>query len=493
MKRLFKAPFKNPARERSIVIVEIGNDWLKVIEYEPSTLAGCITKLNFTKLALIKESITSAISKIFSNFKFNKKYVIISIPRHLTTVRILELPSTSPKEISDMVNLQIGKQTPYAKEEIASAYKMLGSDKEDYTKIVLAIARRSIINERVEALRKAGVEAQKVAVSTEGAYNWFITAYMPKLKLEDSEAVALIDVDSNYSDFIIINRRRLVFTRSLLIGANHLLGEPEKWNDKFMDELKYSIELYQGKEKEIKITKIFLSGAGPNIKGLEQLLTTHLAMPVEIADLLKSVVLRKGADIMQDESFKSISISSLVGMASAHKELALDLTLSEMRIQKLMEEKRKQLTITGILVASIAMLASLLFLINTYNKNVYLEQLNQKISKIKEESTEVEKMRLRINLVERRLDAKGTSINMLNEIYKLTPKEIHMNSISIEEKNQAVLKGRASAMSEVFKFITTLEGSPYFKGVKTTYTTTKKEKDAEYSEFEIICAYEKKY
>ena len=48
-------------------------------------------------------------------------------------------------------------------------------------------------------------------------------------------------------------------------------------------------------------------------------------------------------------------------------------------------------------------------------------------------------------------------------------------------------------MSDVFKFITTLENSPYFENVKTTYTTTKKEEeDIEYAEFEIICAYENK-
>ena len=146
----------------------------------------------------------------------------------------------------------------------------------------------------------------------------------------------------------------------------------------------------------------------------------------------------------------------------------------------------------SVLVASIVMTASIFLLANIYNKNIYLTQLKQKITKIKTASTELEKMRLIINLVERRLDAKGASINILNEIYKLTLKEISLISINIDETNQVVLKGRAFAMSDVFKFITTLENSPYFENVKTTYTTTKKEEDIEYAEFEIICAYENK-
>ena len=47
-------------------------------------------------------------------------------------------------------------------------------------------------------------------------------------------------------------------------------------------------------------------------------------------------------------------------------------------------------------------------------------------------------------------------------------------------------------MSNVFSFVTTLEGSPYFENVKTTYTTTKKDQGQEYTKFEIICMYEKK-
>ena len=49
------------------------------------------------------------------------------------------------------------------------------------------------------------------------------------------------------------------------------------------------------------------------------------------------------------------------------------------------------------------------------------------------------------------------------------------------------MQGRAAAMSNVFEFVTTLENSPFFENVKTTYTTTKKDKDTEYAKFEIIC------
>ncbi|MBU1122308.1 MAG: PilN domain-containing protein [Candidatus Omnitrophica bacterium] len=144
----------------------------------------------------------------------------------------------------------------------------------------------------------------------------------------------------------------------------------------------------------------------------------------------------------------------------------------------------------GVLFAAAVMMASLLVLTDIYNKGSYLGQLKKKNSQIESEATKVERMRMHIDLVERRLAAKGSSINILDEIYNLVPNEIFLTTINIIEKKQVVFKGRAFAMSDVFKFVSTLEDSAMFENVKTTYTTTKKVEDTEYADFEIIGAYQ---
>ncbi|MCK5178426.1 MAG: PilN domain-containing protein, partial [Candidatus Omnitrophica bacterium] len=164
---------------------------------------------------------------------------------------------------------------------------------------------------------------------------------------------------------------------------------------------------------------------------------------------------------------------------------------NELRIQKEMEIKRRQITLMGILTASVVMVLSLLLLLNAYFKNTYLGQIKKEIAKIEKVADYVERMRRHISLVETRLDAEQRSINVLHEVHSLTPKEIHFTNISIEEDKQTVFQGRATEMSNVFSFVTTLEKSSYFENVKTTYTTTKKDQGEEYTKFEIICMYEK--
>lgn len=488
---------KRASLKKRVTVVEIGNDWLKIIENSPAVIGRVVSKVSFTRLAQIKvsftklvqinEAVSTAVARTFKDLNLNKENVITYIPRHLVTVRILEFPSTDIKEINEMVSLQVGKQTPYSKEEIFSAHKILHSNRQGYTKVMLVIARRNLIAERISTLQSAGIEVEKVGVSTEGVYNWFSVAYLADIRFDAQQACILLDVDSNYSDFIVIRKEGMVFTRSLLIGANQLREELDKWQDKLIEEIRHSIELYQSEEKAVKIAKIFISGAGKKINGLNDLLSTKLEIPAEATVSTKNMRIKEDVDLLRDPNLDFISVCALFGMAIKHKEMGLDLTPPELRIQRRMEEKRKQLMLTGILFTSIVMVMSLLLLVNIYAKNAYLALLKEKISKIESDAVDVEKMRTRINTIEKRLDAKAASINVLIEIYRLTPREIYLTNINIEEKDKTAIRGRANAMSDVFKYVTTLEASDIFYNVNATYITTKRESNVEYAEFEIAC------
>jgi Tfp pilus assembly protein PilN len=211
---------------------------------------------------------------------------------------------------------------------------------------------------------------------------------------------------------------------------------------------------------------------------------------VTVTESLNKIKVRGNIRAFRDDNCVFVSPSPLLGMAIKSKGLQLDLTSNELRIQKDMEQKRKQITLMGILMASIVMVLSLLLLVKLYFKNAYLTQIKQEIKKIEKVAGYVERMRRHIFLVESRLDAKQRSINVFHEVHRLTPKEIYFTNVNIEEEEKAILQGRAKEMSNVFSFVTTLENSSYFENVKTTYTTTKKDQDGEYTKFEIICMYE---
>ena len=474
-----------------VVAVEIGNDWLKIAQKSPARGGGAVYRINLSKLAQIKDGIAETIDDVFRSLKLDRRNVVAYIPRHLVTVRMLDLPATDPKEINDMINLQVGKQTPYSKEEIVSSHKIIEIGATGYSKVMLVIAARTIINERTDTLVKAGLDVKKVVISSEGVFSWFAASYPQYAKPDYPHGTALVDIDSNYSDFLVIRKGKMAFTRNIFIGANHLMQDSDEWRDRFVDELKRSLERYQSEEKNIKISKIFLSGAAMNIKGLDVVLSANMEMPVENTDQLKNIRVRDDIAALRSESFRFVSLTQLLGVSAADKEPQIDLTTGEQKVQRLMEIKRRQLTVMGILIVSIVTMLSFLCLTDVYNKNIYLAKLKRMVSKIGSDADDIEKMRALISLVEKRLDSRGSSIEVISEIYRITPKEIYLTDINIDEKQAIVLKGGGAAMSDVFKYVKTLEESHMFETVKTTYTTTKKDRGTEFAEFEISCMYQK--
>jgi Tfp pilus assembly PilM family ATPase len=483
--------FQNLHFHSSVTGVEIGSDWLKIAQKDLSKNGKAFYHIKLVKLAQIKESIASELADSFRQLKLNKQNVVVYIPRHLVTVRMLALPATDPKEISDMLDLQVGKQTPYAREEIIYAHKIMETGSTGYTQVMLAIVARNIIHERMDALLKAGLIVKRVAISSEGVLNWFCGAYPAAMKSQSSQAILLIDIDSNYSDFIVTSRGRMVFTRNILIGANHLTQETGGRYEKFLVELKLSLERYHGEEKNIEITKAYLSGSGPNIKGLDGILSAGMGIGVENADPLKDLPSQSVIENAQDENLKFVSMTQLLGVTLDDKEPFMDLTPNEQKVQNVMERKTEQLTLMGILIAAIVTGISFLCLTNVHTQNAYLAKLKKTISRIASEAGEIDKMRVAIDRVEERLDSRGSSLDCIEEIYKLTPREISLTDIDIDEKHAVVLKGYGSAMSDVFKYVKMLEGSDIFENVKTAYTRLKNDKDAKFSEFEINCAYQK--
>lgn len=473
------------------VTVEIGNDWLKVANRTRGMGNAPSYELGLVKLARITGSVSSAISAMFDGLKIARRDVVLVIPRHLVTVRMMSLPTTDPDEISDMISLQAVKHTPYSKEEIISSYKIVETSPSGYSKVMLVIAARNIINERMETLGSAGLTVKRVAISSDGIFGWFSSLHAREMNPDPSQGIALIDIDSNYTDFIVVRSAKMVFTRNIFIGSNHLMQDASGWREKFVDELKRSLERYASEEKNIKIARVFLTGSGRNITDLDVLLASSLEMPAEKIDQFEGLNVKPGHIDPRSDEYSAVSITQLVGVPSAGREPMVDLTTGEQKVQGLVEAKRRQLTVMGVLIASIAMLLSLLLVTTIYNKNSYLAKLKGMTAKMEGEADGIEKMRAVIGMVEERLDSHGSSIEVISEIYRITPGEIHLMDINIDENRAITLKGGGFAMSDVFRYVKKLEESDMFENVKATYTTTKRDKGREFAEFEISCTYQK--
>ena len=98
------------------------------------------------------------------------------------------------------------------------------------------------------------------------------------------------------------------------------------------------------------------------------------------------------------------------------------------------------------------------------------------------------KLKGNAELVQNQLMFKGSSIDILRELYAILPEDISLTIFEFEDKNRILLRGTAKELSRVFDLLPILKKSPYFEEVQINYATKRTFKEKVFADFEIICA-----
>ena len=89
--------------------------------------------------------------------------VVTSVSCEDVLCQTVRLPATEPGELRQMLDLQIDNITPLPLEEVVYGFEPLETA-EGQTRVLVAIAPKATVNERVEALETAGLPPEIVSV-----------------------------------------------------------------------------------------------------------------------------------------------------------------------------------------------------------------------------------------------------------------------------------------------------------------------------------------
>lgn len=462
IKRFFTGEpvFRPPA-----TAVEIGSDWIKVAKGRATLRGAGIERVRCMKLTA-GTSAADALPRLLREVHAGNRNVVVCLPRHLVTVRFLKVPSTNPDEVAQMVSLQAGRQTPYSREEVVSAHRVTHADENGYAAVVLVIARRSIVAERLAALRQAGIRAAKVGFSSEGIWSWFRHARPAADDPHSRQPVAVLDIDTAFSDLIVFNQGRMAFTRSVLIGADHLDSDPKKWQPELIREVNESLDRYKNENPPDSVSTLYLSGSARAIESVETALNESLHCATQHLDPFGKIPSRAALRKTVDTDLRDVSLTSLTGTVLQPEAMAIDLTPPEMHMEQTMEENRRLLTACGLLGIVIVTLASILVFAGIYERRQIVAQMEEQLGLVQPVAQDVTAMERRIHFLNQRRDARGTPLDILTEMHRLTPDSIQLTAMRIDAKQKITLRGRGAARADVRAYIDALEISPLFRGVE---------------------------
>ena len=422
--------------------------------------------------SLSTEGLIGELSAHLKKLKFTPSPVVISFPRNLVTMRNLHLPSQDPKEIENMIELHMGRQVPYPREEIVSSYQILGTDESGYSKVLLAISHRETLHQVFNILGSVNIFPERVELSSQGVLSNLLV--VKKISLESGKIYILLDIDANFTDFMIIDKDNMLFSRSIACGAEQIMVE-QILNSKFIPELKQSLIIFQSEEQNKKPTKVYVTGATENLKGLKELLEKELGVE---ADVLSS----------DTRIPKNVSVSSLLGLGvdSGHRK-RINFVLPEVQIRRALKDRGKELIVLGSVAMFALAISCGIFLEKMYTRSAYLKMLDERYQQIGEDIDKLSFMAKKSELTKEKLASRGWSLNYLYQIHKLIPPDVVLKMINFEADNLIVLRGQARTQADAIKFTDILNKSGYFKDIETKYINIKKLADGEIAEFEFSC------
>ncbi len=461
------------------VAIEINEQYLKIVTAKSFVKQRQLTDCLFRSIAdLDDKKISELISGIFRQEKIRPHPVVVCVPRNQVTVRTLHLPSRDRKEIDQMLELHIGRIVPYKKEEVLFDYVVFGTDEMNYTKLMLAIVHRDILKRQAKILEAAGLFIDRMCLSSYGIWEFVLSTQ--KSEVSPTDLYLALDVDSAYTDFIIFNREHILFNRGIAMELKDTFGPTEM--TKLLGEVRQSLVIFHNEESNKNPLKIFLSGA-PLVVELEKLMHKEFDIPVRLISLPHSPQLLKAKkrDIPKNISFSAVSQFALEDFPKR-----ISFILPEIQIRKTLRERTRELMIIGSLVIYFFSALLLFSWGKLSNEQGYLRRLQQYNASIEKDVGGLLRDYQRIKFVKDFLYRRQYFLAMVGELQKITPPNIAIDSIVADESGHLTLKGRGSQPSEVFKFVTTIEDSKYFKDAAAKSTRTRKLEDKEVTNFEII-------
>jgi hypothetical protein len=393
---------------------------------------------------------------------------------------MLELPSTDAAEIDDMVDLQVGKQTPYTKDEIVYDYRLVGGTRSGYTTVMLAIAQRSVVRQVFYAFEEAGIEVARVTVSTEAIAGWYTHG------VKGEACRALLDVDAGSSDFIIVKGDAIQFSRSIHVGAESLASGSSV--EKLVKDVQSAIETFRTEGSGGDVSSIEVSGAIGGVKELVKGLN-EAGLKCSVKDAVTSLKRPPKADAGTLKKMKQVSMSSLIGLGVAPGSLEFNLVPDSISVRRGLVEKAKSLTGFGVLVMAALVCLSLWGSIRGFSLRQNVSSMKKELAEVGPAAEGVADMMGIVRQVRDRKDPGRSTLRVLLELrtaLTMTGDKIKMSNVDVDvTSGKFLFTGMADDTKDIRFFVKALEQGKYFANVRESGTASKRVGDARKYSFQV--------
>lgn len=474
-----KKETKNIARRG--LVVEFGGEWIKVAKLEPAGGGAGVSQIVLERVGPEGSSAAALASAVKRAGGANEP-ILAYLPRQMVNIRMLDLPSVDPAEIEDMLELQIGKQTPYSKDEIVFDYHISNSARQGCSRVMLVIVQRSVIRERYYILEEASLEASRVTVSTEGLIDWCRA-------VAGAGAVVVLDIDIGHTDFLVVVDGYPVYSRSILMGAESLLSAGGSF-EKFSKEVQQSIQAARTDSCAAQLKSVVVTGAGAKMESLVKQLGQDVGINCVAVDAMQPLKRRPKDTASADPELNKLSVASLVGASLNVESLDLNLVPDSIGLSRKLMDKAKGLSRMGVLLMAVLLGLSFWVSARASGKQQRIAELDINLGELREQAATVERQMEILKLARQRLDPAADMMNLLPSLRNSLEPGMKLERVEVDVAvSTFAVEGVAEERREITSAVRRMEDNPFFKNVQEVGTSM--DRNTRKYKFQIVGALEK--
>jgi type IV pilus assembly protein PilM len=281
---------------------------------------------------------------VTAEHKLNKiKTVATAIPGRDVVTRLIPVPAElDDRELREMIlNQEAGLYLPFPREEADVDYQKLGflvdEDGIEKVQVLLVATRKEVTDTYLSTFQEAGFQVDVLEITSFS----LIRTIRPQLRqFGPQEAVAIVDIEYDYTEISIVVDGVPQFSRTVPIGTlqiqsslSRAMNLPPSRNTELLmgmtvplnplgmggntaatnpgaaamlrvlgelaDELRRSIDFYLNQDENLEVAQLLIAGPGGSLGQVDEFFTQRLSLPSSAVDPIESLSLQVHEEISE--------------------------------------------------------------------------------------------------------------------------------------------------------------------------------------------------
>ncbi len=258
--------------------IDVGASSVKVAvvhsAYRKTQIQG-VAEVKMADVPSAVEAISLALKQALGESKKSPDAFAVSLSGAKSTVRILDMPESVQKQIGSVLPFELESVLPYDVSEAVFDYRVLEGIPRSagIVPVLVGVSKVADVEQAIALVRAAtSTEPERVSLGPFPLAN--LTPYVPELSTDGT--VLVVDLGTEMSDLLMLQRGVPVFARTLSLGTK---GLPQSAS-KLARELRVSLASFRAAGGG-KPDKLVLVGGGSFVTGAEAYISRELEIPVE--------------------------------------------------------------------------------------------------------------------------------------------------------------------------------------------------------------------